>query len=130
MIYSPDELMRYNNGKIAIVDDIPLLSQWIKKSKSEDLDFLVEVTGLEPAASASRTQRSTKLSHTSIFLSILNFVVSNRFVRALLLRLHLKQSRTAHCRSHYSCFCAISFSLFLPPAAVELNATKLSHTSK
>ena len=28
---------------------------------------LVEVTGLEPAASASRTQRSTKLSHTSIF---------------------------------------------------------------
>ena len=26
---------------------------------------MVEVTGLEPAASASRTQRSTKLSHTS-----------------------------------------------------------------
>ena len=32
-------------------------------------DFLrVEVTGLEPAASASRTQRSTKLSHTSLFV--------------------------------------------------------------
>ena len=29
--------------------------------------FMVEVTGLEPAASASRTQRSTKLSHTSLF---------------------------------------------------------------
>ena len=28
--------------------------------------FLVEATGLEPAASASRTQRSTKLSHASI----------------------------------------------------------------
>ena len=27
--------------------------------------LMVEVTGLEPAASASRTQRSTKLSHTS-----------------------------------------------------------------
>ena len=27
---------------------------------------MVEVTGLEPAASASRTQRSTKLSHTSL----------------------------------------------------------------
>ena len=27
--------------------------------------LLVEVTGLEPTASASRTQRSTKLSHTS-----------------------------------------------------------------
>ena len=48
-------------------DDIPPLSQWIKKSKSEDLDFLVEVTGFEPATSASRTQRSTKLSHTSIY---------------------------------------------------------------
>ena len=29
--------------------------------------FMVEVTGLEPAASASRTQRSTKLSHTSYY---------------------------------------------------------------
>ena len=28
--------------------------------------FVVEMTGLEPAASASRTQRSTKLSHISI----------------------------------------------------------------
>ena len=28
--------------------------------------FMVEVTGLEPAASASRTQRSTKLSHASM----------------------------------------------------------------
>ena len=28
-------------------------------------EWLVEVTGLEPTASASRTQRSTKLSHTS-----------------------------------------------------------------
>ena len=31
------------------------------------LKIVVEVTGLEPAASASRTQRSTKLSHTSLF---------------------------------------------------------------
>lgn len=29
---------------------------------------LVEVTGLEPTASTSRTWRSTKLSHTSMFL--------------------------------------------------------------
>ena len=28
----------------------------------------VEATGFEPAASASRTQRSTKLSHASMFL--------------------------------------------------------------
>ena len=32
------------------------------------LKIVVEVTGLEPAASASRTQRSTKLSHTSFFV--------------------------------------------------------------
>ena len=30
--------------------------------------FLVEVTGFEPATSASRTQRSTKLSHTSNYM--------------------------------------------------------------
>ncbi len=34
---------------------------------------VVEVTGFEPAASASRTQRSTKLSHTSIYLAILPY---------------------------------------------------------
>ena len=28
----------------------------------------IEVTGFEPATSASRTQRSTKLSHTSMFV--------------------------------------------------------------
>ena len=49
-----ERLMRYNNGD-AVVDDIhasrddmPLLSQWIKKSKSLDLDFLVWMNGLEP----------------------------------------------------------------------------------
>jgi hypothetical protein len=30
MIYSPNGLMRYNDS-VAIVDDMPLLSQWIKK---------------------------------------------------------------------------------------------------
>ena len=32
------------------------------------LKLLVEATGFEPATSASRTQRSTKLSHASIFI--------------------------------------------------------------
>ena len=36
----------------------------LQQSTSFDV-LLVEVTGFEPAASASRTQRSTKLSHTS-----------------------------------------------------------------
>ena len=30
--------------------------------------FFIGVTGFEPATSASRTQRSTKLSHTPIFI--------------------------------------------------------------
>ena len=43
MIYSPDGLMRYNDSK-AIVDAIPLLSQWIKKF---DKPKLVEFFGGE-----------------------------------------------------------------------------------
>ena len=35
MIYSPKGMMRYNDSD-AIVDDIPLLSQWIKKSTCEN----------------------------------------------------------------------------------------------
>ena len=33
MIYSPNGLMRYNDSN-AIVDDMPLLSQWIKKNEA------------------------------------------------------------------------------------------------
>ncbi|GEM_PF-6634119 len=41
--------------------------------------FLVEVTGLEPTASTSRTWRSTKLSHTSIYsLAIMHYITSYR----------------------------------------------------
>ena len=38
---------------------------------------MVEVTGFEPAASASRTQRSTKLSHTS-FTTLVIIILSQR----------------------------------------------------
>ena len=49
MIYSPHGLMRYNDS-IAIVDDMPLLSQWIKKhSFNRTSVFLVPEAGLEPA---------------------------------------------------------------------------------
>jgi len=46
MIYSlsADEIQ----GRLVALDDMPLLSQWIKKSKSEDLDFLAEKEGFEP----------------------------------------------------------------------------------
>ena len=49
-----------------------------KKSRRERYivrDDVVEMTGFEPAASASRTQRSTKLSH----ISILNCFIKNEF---------------------------------------------------
>ena len=39
------ELMIYTLTR----DDIPSLSAWIKKSRSEERDFLVPVAGLEPA---------------------------------------------------------------------------------
>ena len=35
-------------------DDMPLLSQWIKKSRSEERDFLVPLTGLEPVRCRQR----------------------------------------------------------------------------
>lgn len=40
--------------------------------------YMVEVTGFEPAASSSRTKRSTKLSHTSIFCCSLSFFLDSR----------------------------------------------------
>ena len=45
---------------------------------------MVEVAGLEPTASASRTQRSTKLSHTSLvcfaaFLAATMIIISAAF---------------------------------------------------
>ena len=41
----------------------------VRKKQNGDCDkspLIVEATGFEPATSASRTQRSTKLSHASI----------------------------------------------------------------
>ena len=46
-------------------DDIPLLSQWIKKSKSCDLDFLVETDGFEPSTSCMSSKHSNQLSYAS-----------------------------------------------------------------
>ena len=40
MIYSPNGLMRYNDS-VAIVDDMPLLSQWIKNPRSTERGFFV-----------------------------------------------------------------------------------------
>lgn len=41
--------------------------------------ILVEVTGFEPTASTSRTWRSTKLSHTSIYsLAFMYYITSHR----------------------------------------------------
>ncbi len=43
---------------------------------------MVEMTGFEPAASASRTQRSTKLSHISLFIFLSTLTKDNRLRRA------------------------------------------------
>ena len=56
-------------------DDMPLLSQWIKKTMknvSFSIVFLVEVTGFEPTTSWSRTKRATKLRYTSAAVSNLS----------------------------------------------------------
>ena len=52
-------------------DDMPLLSQWIKKSAESVFflqDFLVEATGFEPTTFWSRTKRATKLRYASILI--------------------------------------------------------------
>ena len=47
-------VMRYKGGTPPLMiytltrGDMPLLSQWIKKSRSEERDFLAPQTGLEP----------------------------------------------------------------------------------
>ncbi len=63
MIYSPDGLMRYNDSN-AIVDDMPLLSQWIKKSKSKDLDFLVGEGGFGPPKHDATDLQSAPFGHS------------------------------------------------------------------
>ena len=53
-------------------------SDFLQKNQSKRnkaCSDMVEMTGFEPAASASRTQRSTKLSH----ISILNCFIKNEF---------------------------------------------------
>lgn len=52
----------------------------MKKQHPDQLNAvkMVEVTGFEPAASSSRTKRSTKLSHTSISCCSLSFFLDSR----------------------------------------------------
>ena len=45
-------------GRFIALDDMPLVSQWIKKSKSEDLDFLA-VTNLLDAYLKTLTMEYT-----------------------------------------------------------------------
>ena len=56
MIYSLDGLMRYNNGNFAIVDDMPLLSQWIKKFQVRRLGIFLEAPpGFGPGVKVLQT---------------------------------------------------------------------------
>ena len=53
--------MRYKGGSPPLMiytqtrDDIPLLSQWIKKSRSEERDFLEVPPGFEPGIKVLQT---------------------------------------------------------------------------
>ena len=91
---------------------------------------MVEMTGFEPAASASRTQRSTKLSHISIF-TFLSQEQLLKFYRRAATQLTLAVPEICISRYRSANFDrgAFSLSLFPPPTAVKLKATKLSHIS-
>ena len=67
MIYSPNGLMRYNDS-VAIVDDMPLLSQWITKKNlmfSHQVLFCVGIYLSSQAA--ARQVFSAQVSLTSVF---------------------------------------------------------------
>ena len=66
---------------------------------------MVEVTGLEPAASASRTQRSTKLSHTSIFQH--SGVFPSFFFRFISRLLCYYSTKLRKCQVYFSQFAKI-----------------------
>ena len=124
----PDCFLRFRPSQVQV------LIKQNKKSKPDlkvKFGFLVEVTGLEPAASASRTQRSTKLSHTSItnIYFFKKYVLNSQF--ALLRSANSCGTRKNLDLGAVDFFdrCAFLHSLFPPPAAFVLKATKLSHTS-
>ena len=55
-----------------------------KERTSRSFSFLVGVTGFEPAASWSRTKRTTKLCHTPIFLLPLEYNINLGYCQVLL----------------------------------------------
>ena len=57
--------------RLSIISAFPMNA---KKDLPKQILLMVEVTGFEPAASSSRTKRSTKLSHTSKFCHTITLV--------------------------------------------------------
>ena len=97
----------------------------LKRKIFSGFTFLVEVTRLERAASASRTQRSTKLSHTSLWCRSTCFLFLSFFITGAATQLTLAVPEIAGDFDRG----AFSLPLLPPPAAGKLKATKLSHTS-
>ena len=63
MLYSPNGLMKYNDS-LAIVDDMPLLSQWIKKDQVRRLSlFLAGMAGFEPTNDGVKVRCLTTWLH-------------------------------------------------------------------
>ena len=93
---------------------------------------MVEATGLEPAASCSQSKRATKLRHASLCNCVCLIYRGTKVALVALLR--FPKFLCALERHRNFDRYAISPSLYLPPAAVRLNAqikraTKLRHAS-
>ena len=72
-------LLAYRNGtRGGVTNRYYLKNRITQPSKGFVMRFVVEATRFERAPSASRTQRSTKLSHASIIKKLLNFSHPNR----------------------------------------------------
>ena len=91
--------------------------------------FLIGVTGFEPATSASRTQRSTKLSHTPLLLNCCMLSDSNlRLAFGSVGSHHVVHWTTLTSASLMSCHVFDSVGSHHVVPWTTLTSTKLSHT--
>ena len=80
---------------------------------------MVEVTGLEPAASWSQTKHSTKLSYASITLFLLFFIQTALLLYTFLLKMSIKKS-----------IFVINYNYFLLSSSDYRHYALLSHVRK
>ena len=82
MIYSSKRICSFRRMISTLKrDDIPLLSQWIKKSKSLDLDFLVHPQGLDSRANCRVACNSAVIPRLCIRLAVYCHVSNRTLIR-------------------------------------------------